>query len=435
MKKCFFLFLIGFLSLFSVNVNACGEIKELRTDVGTVSIENDSTYIVTVPEGTKEVTLEGTTDYSWVKGFEPRKVSTSEEAKVMVDGNACGYGIYTYYVKFKTLSNIIAEGEPEAPTDDETPSSNPSENPATSEEGNQTGDTPNEGSNGAKDVLPLSKLEVEGIEFDFNPSVREYDLMVDSQVTSLDITALSEDPTVSIMVSDSAKKLVTGNNVIEIKLSDSYGNTGTYVLNILKPEAKSNNNLLSSITIDGYQLNFDTSITSYDLELGKEKMLNIQVTTVSDKANYLITGNQNLGNGSTITIRVTAEDGSSRDYIINIIKKFNIVDYWIYIVIVLLILLILIILMMSKKKKKQKKLGPQELEGQENTAGVVQEIVPQNTNTAVQTEQGESNATLSEPAGTLKIIEPTNIETPAEEVFTADNKTEESDGSTEVFQL
>lgn len=88
-----------------------------------------------------------------------------------------------------------------------------------------------------------------------------------------------------------------------------------------------------------------------------------------------------------------------------------------------------------KQKKNKKKMGPQTLEGQANTAGVVQEIAPQNQSAgsdqgAVNQNGLETHTTSSTP-GTLKIIEPTNLDV-QEQPSTAVN---EDQSPTEVFQL
>lgn len=416
MKKFSLSILVAAIVLFGNNVYACGEIKELKSDVGTVSLVDESNFLVTVPEGTAEVTLSGVTDYAWVDGYAPRKVSTKGEVELKVDGNSCGYGIYTYFVKFKTLSNVIAE-TPVTVTEDE--------NSATVEE------TPN-----TLDIdygtLKLNTLRIAETDFVFDPDTREYNLKVASNVTKLDITAESE-PAITIAISEVANDLQVGENVVRVALVDAEGQTGLYIINVERETTKSSNNFLASITVEGYQLNFDPSITSYTLEIGKESSLNINVVPESELANYVILGNVNLVDGSTITIRVTAEDKTTKDYIININRVFNIMDYWVYIVIILLVLLLVILLIIFKQKKKKKKIGPAELEAQKETAGVVQEFAPQNLSSENAETANQNETTLSSSTttpGTLKIIEPTNVETPVEE---ATPNADES--STEVFKL
>ena len=79
---------LSVLTFMTGNISACGEIKELYSSVGTISTIGETKYLVTVPKGTNEVTLTGTTDYTWVKGYEPRTVSTKNgNVELKVDGN------------------------------------------------------------------------------------------------------------------------------------------------------------------------------------------------------------------------------------------------------------------------------------------------------------------------------------------------------------
>lgn len=80
------------------------------------------------------------------------------------------------------------------------------------------------------------------------------------------------------------------------------------------------------------------------------------------------------------------------------------------------------------QKKNKKKLGPGTISAPESTAGIVQEIAPQNS-APQPTATIEPNAVqMGAPTekGKLQIIEPTDIETaPVDEV----------DDKTEIFQL
>ncbi len=421
MKKRLALFLAVFsIALLKLDVYACGEIKELTSSSGTVTMVDDSNYLITVPDDISAVTLYGTTDYTWVTGFEPRKVSTSEVSELKVDGNACGYGIYTYFVRFKKKSSIIAENTPNQ-NDDETP---PADNkPDNSDEENQG----NAGSN-----LLLKSLTVEGYDLNFDPYTYEYSLEVGLDVVYLSIKATPETQGVSVSISENAFSLIEGENLVAVTLVDANGNTAVYNIKVNKVPPKSNNNYLSSLKIEDYQFNFDPAKNVYELEIGKDLSLNISAVTQDTKSTYEIIGNVNLHTGSVITIKVTAEDGSVRDYVINIKRVFNIMDYWIYIVIALLLLLLGILLIISKKKKNKKKLGPQTIDGQQETAGVVQEITSQNV-APIEPQNGEENVSVMADvqAGTLKIIEPTDIE----KTDDSSNKVDEENSPTEIFEL
>ena len=86
---------------------------------------------------------------------------------------------------------------------------------------------------------------------------------------------------------------------------------------------KSNNNYLSELKLSNGTLVFDNEKTEYKVTVAYniEKM---EVTTKTEdgKAKFEITGNEELKVGeNTITIKVTAEDGSEREYKIEVIRK------------------------------------------------------------------------------------------------------------------
>lgn len=430
MKKKVLSIIVAFLFIITCEeVSACGEIKELSSSVGTVSVIGESKYLVTVPEGTNEVTLSGSTDYTWIEGYAPRVVSTKNgPIELKVDGNACGFGTYTYFVEFKELSPVIAENDPTP--DAQAPNSNEVGTDPSDAEPDPAPSTPvNYG------VLVLNDLKIAGLDFAFSPETRVYDLEIEDTISKLDITPLTQDSSVTVRISDNAGDLQNGMNTITINLSDYYGNSGLYVLNVNKVKAKSSNNFLASLIVEKYQLNFDPSRTEYTVEIGKESVLNITAVTESELASYVVLGNTNLAGNDTITIRVTAENGETKDYVLNVKRAFNIMDYWIFIVIGLLLFLLLLVFTISKNKKNKKKMGPEVIKGETNTAGVVQEVASQNQNstvteTFVQDADGNTTVVTTTP-GTLKIIEPTNLETSSE----SENKVDENESPTEVFQL
>lgn len=428
MKKKTALFVIlCLIILFKINVYACGEIKELTSSSGTVTVVDDSNYLITVPDDISAVTLYASTDYSWVTGYEPRMVSTNEVAELKVDGNACGYGIYTYFVKFKKMSSIIAENTPTQDNNKDTTSTE--KEPNTTPEGNTQNPT---GSN-----LLLKSLTITGYDLNFDPYTYEYSIEVGLDVLYLAIKAVPETEGVAVSISENAFSLVEGENLVAVTLLDPNGNTAVYNVKVNKVPPKSNNNYLSSLTVENYQLNFDPAKNVYELGIGKDLSLKINAVTQDTKSTYEIIGNVNLHTGSVITIKVTAEDGSVRDYVINIERVFNIMDYWLYIVIVLLLLLLGILLLINKKNKNKKKLGPQTIDGQQETAGSIQEITSQNV-APIESQNNDSNiaANSDVPVGTLKIIEPTDVEKPQVSEETATNSAVDEDESpTEIFEL
>lgn len=86
---------------------------------------------------------------------------------------------------------------------------------------------------------------------------------------------------------------------------------------------KSNNNYLSELKLSNGTLVFDNEKTEYKVTVAYN-IEKIEVTTKTEdgKAKFEITGNEELKVGeNTITIKVTAEDDSEREYKIEVIRK------------------------------------------------------------------------------------------------------------------
>lgn len=83
---------------------------------------------------------------------------------------------------------------------------------------------------------------------------------------------------------------------------------------------KSNNNYLSYIKLEKYQIDFDPNKTEYELTIKQnENRLNLKAKPQDEKATYKISGNDDLkANNYKVTIDVTAENGQKKLYTINI---------------------------------------------------------------------------------------------------------------------
>ena len=85
----------------------------------------------------------------------------------------------------------------------------------------------------------------------------------------------------------------------------------------------SSNNYISSLKIKGYDIDFDKYNYEYNVTVGSDvKSLNLDIILDSAYATYVVNGNGNFKTGKNVVeIVVTAEDGSSRTYTINVDKK------------------------------------------------------------------------------------------------------------------
>ena len=85
----------------------------------------------------------------------------------------------------------------------------------------------------------------------------------------------------------------------------------------------SSDNLIKSLKIKGYSIDFDPNKLEYSIKAKNNvKSLDLEVILNDENASYEISGNQNFKVGeNTVTIKVTAEDGSERTYTLKVTKE------------------------------------------------------------------------------------------------------------------
>ena len=101
----------------------------------------------------------------------------------------------------------------------------------------------------------------------------------------------------------------------------------TQVQQTTSKQAGSNNNLLSSLRIDGYDLDrkFNSSVTNYVINVQSAvKSLTVDAKAQDKNAKVSIQGNDSIKSGTNnINIIVTAEDGSKKTYRVKVIKEID----------------------------------------------------------------------------------------------------------------
>lgn len=209
--------------------------------------------------------------------------------------------------------------------------------------------------------LYLKELNVEGQTIDFSKFKTNYEIKVLYDVESIKINAEAASDGINTEYQKEVN-LEVGENEIPITLSDGT-NSSVYTLKVIRlkegEEIKdaSNDATLKSLILTGYDIDFNSTVTSYELTV-KYNVSNIEVkaTPSDENAKFVITGNSDIVNGSVIKVDVQAEDGTLMSYKINITKQNFFQTYKTYFLIgagvVLLILLILVIIDRKKKEKK-----------------------------------------------------------------------------------
>lgn len=138
-----------------------------------------------------------------------------------------------------------------------------------------------------------------------------------------------------------------------------------------EPQQKSNNAYLKDLTIENFKIQFSKEKTNYKIEVPSNiSEINVIANPEDKTAKIIGTGKYNLQEGhNEITISVTAEDQSIKEYKINIYKKQsenkniitkepkekkNISQKIIYIIITTIILIVPIIIIIIKKIRQKK---------------------------------------------------------------------------------
>ena len=158
----------------------------------------------------------------------------------------------------------------------------------------------------------------------------------------------------------------SGSNISNNNSDNNIENNGSNNDNsgIVNPDDDNNEEILNKpyltdIKIDGYEINFSRDTFKYSLNINDEDSLNIVPVLENSNSSYAISGNENLVNGSVINIHIVSEDGTTNDYIIEIVKnndknvvKKNNKYKIIFIVIIGLLLIVNIVRFILNRRKK-----------------------------------------------------------------------------------
>ena len=169
----------------------------------------------------------------------------------------------------------------------------------------------------------LKSLNVSSGDFEFNKKTQNYSFTVQNEVTSIRVFAVAEDEKSKVSGAQTYN-LKEGLNKINIVVTAENKQTRTYTLQvtrIVKNINKEVNNKLKSLEISNYQINFDPETTIYNLTIENESSLDIIPNVQDSTSSVVVNGNENLKDGSVIKLIVTAVDGSTKEYIINISKN------------------------------------------------------------------------------------------------------------------
>ena len=165
----------------------------------------------------------------------------------------------------------------------------------------------------------LSSLSISGGSINFNPDTTSYSITINSQTAT--ISAIKKDSSSSMIGNLGTVSLNYGTNTFKISVTSETGVTRTYTINITRPDTRSKNNYLSSLVVSNTNISFNRDTLVYNLSTTSD---NVQISATKDdnKTSVTGTGRFNLNYGTnTYRVNVTAENGSTRTYTININRE------------------------------------------------------------------------------------------------------------------
>ena len=210
-------------------------------------------------------------------------------------------------------------------------------------------------------VNTLKDLSISDGIIDFKSDTTYYNVSVNYNVDKITIDSTLTDSK-SSYVTDFGNRTVDLNvdsNLVLIKVKAENGNEKTYTLNITREESTQTCDI-KSLTIEDYNLSFNPEINNYKLNVNpNDTSLKVSIELMDKDSKYTIVGNENLENGSTITIKVEDKNGKEKNYYINIVKneiieeqpeKNNLLPIIIVAFIVIIIIVGLVLILPKRKR-------------------------------------------------------------------------------------
>lgn len=175
--------------------------------------------------------------------------------------------------------------------------------------------------------LKIMRLNMEGVNPNFDKDIIEYYLTVDDSIDNIDVTAIAENKDANVEISGN-KGLKNGVNKIKILVTSKDKTTKKeYIINVTKTDnVEAANTNLETLAVEYYTLSpeYNANVTNYNVEVSNlTNDLNILAIPEDEDAKVDINGNKNLKTGNNkVIISVTAENGTTKkDYLINVYKR------------------------------------------------------------------------------------------------------------------
>ena len=172
----------------------------------------------------------------------------------------------------------------------------------------------------------LKSLSIPGYDLDFDKNNLNYNLTVNTDVSSIDIKTEVEDNKAKLVSNYGSRqvKLNYGNNKIQVKVQAENTEVKTYTINVKRlteDEIPSDNTNIKSLNIPGHEFDFTNDKTDYTIDINDEYALVFNIELEDAKSTYKLENNEDLKDGSVITLTVRSESGKEVKYNFNIKKN------------------------------------------------------------------------------------------------------------------
>ena len=168
----------------------------------------------------------------------------------------------------------------------------------------------------------LSSLSLSKGQLEFDKNITNYTINLPYETEQIEVSyELSDKKGKAEIIGN--ETLSVGENNLTIKVTAENGDVKEYKITIIRDKKieVTNSNKISNIQIKGYDISFNKNKFEYTINTS-DKQLEIEVTLEDNNSTYEIIGNENLNEGSVISIIVTDKDGNNNIYKL-IIKNDN----------------------------------------------------------------------------------------------------------------
>jgi len=207
----------------------------------------------------------------------------------------------------------------------------------------------------------LASLTVDGVSVNnFRSNVYKYNI-IKYKLSTIDIVGIPNDEKSTVTVVPPTT-IVPGDNSYIVTVTSENGNTANYTIivnNIVDTISKK----LKTLSVKGYDIDFDKNNNRYEISYNKEKFKNLHIYYSTVSNNDLVTvvlspdiNNDNkalsqLKPGDEITITITGIDNESAVYTITIMDDTRVNFFLVLEVLIMIIIVIVVIVILNKRKK------------------------------------------------------------------------------------